>query len=159
MWTRAPARTSLSIERPPTAAHPMKTTLELPDKLLIAAKTLGAQRKTTLKAMGKSALRREVAPQESLAPDSPCKVGPFGLLSLKKRTEALTGAPVMRLLIGETMSKTARSFPVSHKFPFSPPRSSHADCIASQVEATIRPMTKVVKHRAGKLTFPQPPEK
>jgi PIN domain nuclease of toxin-antitoxin system len=28
-----------------------------------------------------------------------------------------------------------------------------------ELKATIRPMTMVVKHRAGKLTFPLPPEK
>ena len=68
----------------------MKTTLDLADDLLIAAKALAAQRKTTLKAMVEHALRREIAPQEYLAPDSPYEVGPFGILSLKKRSEALT---------------------------------------------------------------------
>ncbi len=54
----------------------MKTTVELPDNLLIAAKTLTTQRKTTLNAMVKRALRREVAPQENLATAKPCEVGP-----------------------------------------------------------------------------------
>jgi hypothetical protein len=45
------------------------------------------------------ALRREIAPQENIAPDSPYEVGPFGILSLKKRAEALTGDKVMRLII------------------------------------------------------------
>jgi len=76
----------------------MKTTLDLPDNLLIAAKALAAQRKTTLKAMVEHALRREIAPQENLAPDSPYEVGPFGILSLKKRTEALTADQVQRLI-------------------------------------------------------------
>jgi hypothetical protein len=67
-----------------------------------------------------SALRREVAPQENLAPDSPSKIGPVGILGLQKRTEALTGDPVMRLRFGNMMKKTARSFPVSHEFPFNP---------------------------------------
>ncbi len=92
MWTRAPARTSLYIEPPiPDGTHFMKITFELPDNLLIAAKTLATQRKTTLNAMVKRALCREVAPQENLAPAKPCEVGPSGSLSLKKRTEALTG--------------------------------------------------------------------
>ena len=69
----------------------MKTTLDLPDDLLIAAEALAAQWKTTLKAMVEHALRREIAPREKLAPDSPYEVGPFGILSLKKRTQALTG--------------------------------------------------------------------
>ena len=45
------------------------------------------------------ALRREIAPQENLAPDSLHEVGPFGILSLMKRAEALTGDKVMRLTI------------------------------------------------------------
>jgi predicted nucleic acid-binding protein len=40
----------------------MKTTLDLPDELLIEAKTLAARRKTTLKAIVESALRREIRP-------------------------------------------------------------------------------------------------
>jgi hypothetical protein len=73
-----------------------------------------------------SALRREVAPQETLAPDNRCEVGPFGILSLQKRTEARTGDQVMLLLIGNMMKKTARSFPVSHELPFSPtPQIAH----------------------------------
>jgi hypothetical protein len=78
--------------------HKMKTTLDLPDSLLIAAKALAAQRKTTLKAMVEHALRREIAPQENLAPDSPYEIGPFGILSLKKRAEVLTGDQVARLI-------------------------------------------------------------
>jgi len=76
----------------------MKTTLNLPDNLLIAAKALAAQRKTTLKAMVEHALRREIAPQEILPPDSPYEVGPFGILSLKKRAEALTAGEVQSLI-------------------------------------------------------------
>jgi hypothetical protein len=76
----------------------MKTTLDLPDNLLIAAKALAAQRKTTLKAMVEHALRREIAPQENLAPDSPYEVGPFGILSLKKRSEGLTAKQVKHLV-------------------------------------------------------------
>jgi hypothetical protein len=69
----------------------MKTSLDLPDSLLIAAKTLAAQRKTTLKAIVEHALRREIAPLENLAPDSPYEVGPFGILSLKKRPQGISG--------------------------------------------------------------------
>jgi hypothetical protein len=38
----------------------MKTTLELPDDLMIQAKATAAQRRTTLKAMFENALRREI---------------------------------------------------------------------------------------------------
>jgi hypothetical protein len=78
--------------------HIMKTTLDLEDSLLIAAKALAAQRKTTLKAMVEHALRREIAPSETLAPDSPYELGPVGILSLKKRADRLTADQVQRLI-------------------------------------------------------------
>ncbi len=40
--------------------HIMKTTLEIEDQLLIQAKTVAAQRRTTLRAIVEHALRREV---------------------------------------------------------------------------------------------------
>jgi hypothetical protein len=48
--------------------------------------------------MVEHALRREIAPQENLAPDSPYEVGPFGILSLKKRTEGLTAQKIEHLM-------------------------------------------------------------
>ena len=47
----------------------MKTTLELPDELIIEAKTIAARRKITLRALTEAALRREIQ-QRTLA-DSP----------------------------------------------------------------------------------------
>lgn len=38
----------------------MKTTIDLPDELLIEAKALAARRRTTLKAMVEHALKREI---------------------------------------------------------------------------------------------------
>jgi hypothetical protein len=69
----------------------MKTTLDLPDELLIEAKTLAARRKTTLKAIVESALRREIRPAtDSENPDSKkFEIGPFGILRIKK----VPGAP------------------------------------------------------------------
>ncbi len=93
--------------------HIMKTTLDLPDNLLIAAKALAAQRKTTLKAMVEHALRREIAPQENLAPDSPYEVGPFGILSLKKRTEGLTTEQVQHLVDHQHDEEDARIISIS----------------------------------------------
>lgn len=71
----------------------MKTTLDLPDDLLIEAKTLAARRKTTLKAIVESALRREIRPASELDNPDPEKfeVGPFGILRIKK----IPGAPPM----------------------------------------------------------------
>lgn len=73
----------------------MKTTLDLPDDLLIEAKTLAARRKTTLKAIVESALRREIRPAAEMENPDPEKyeVGPFGILRIKK----IPGAPPMTL--------------------------------------------------------------
>lgn len=73
----------------------MKTTLDLSDDLLIEAKTLAARRKTTLKAVVESALRRELRPAAGLENPDPeeFEVGPFGILRIKK----VPGAPPMTL--------------------------------------------------------------
>jgi len=65
----------------------MKTTLDLDDDLLIEAKTLAARRKTTLKAIVESALRREIRPPAEMENPDPEKfeIGPFGILRLKRR--------------------------------------------------------------------------
>jgi hypothetical protein len=66
----------------------MKTTLDLPDDLLIEAKTLAARRKTTLKAIVESALRKEIRPTLDLSNPDPEKydVDPqLGFLVIKKR--------------------------------------------------------------------------
>ncbi|TAE91368.1 MAG: hypothetical protein EAZ81_06975 [Verrucomicrobia bacterium] len=64
----------------------MKTTLDLPDDLLMEAKTLAVRRKTTLKALVESALRRELRPAAEIANPDPQKfeVGPLGFLVLKR---------------------------------------------------------------------------
>ena len=73
----------------------MKTTLDLADDLLIEAKSLAVRRKTTLKALVESALRREIRPVEELENHDPSKfeVGPFGILRIKK----VPGAPPITL--------------------------------------------------------------
>lgn len=65
----------------------MKTTLDLPEDLLIEAKTLAARRKTTLKAMVESALRREIRPAAEMENPDPEKfeVGSRGFLVLKRK--------------------------------------------------------------------------
>ena len=64
----------------------VKTTLVLPDDLLMEAKALAVRRKTTLKAIIESALRREIRP--SMEPENPdpsrFEVGPFGILRIRK---------------------------------------------------------------------------
>jgi hypothetical protein len=65
----------------------MKTTLDLPDDLLIEAKAVAARRRTTLKDMVAHALRREIMPETALSPSDGelYEVGPFGILRLRKR--------------------------------------------------------------------------
>lgn len=65
----------------------MKTTLDLPDNLLIEAKTFAARRKTTLKAIVEHALRREIRPAAELENPDPDKfeVDPLGFLVIKRQ--------------------------------------------------------------------------
>lgn len=69
----------------------MKTTLDLPDDLLIEAKTLAARRKTTLKAVVESALRREIRPTAAMENPDPEKfeIGPLGFLVIKRQPGTL----------------------------------------------------------------------
>lgn len=78
----------------------MKTTLDLPDELLIEAKAVAARRRTTLKDMVAHALRREIMPETALSPtDSGLyEVGPFGILRLRKRGDTVSQATVRKLL-------------------------------------------------------------
>jgi hypothetical protein len=65
----------------------MKTTLDLPDDLLIEAKSIAAKRRTTLKAMVEHALRREIrhaAETENPDPEK-FEIGPLGFLVLKRK--------------------------------------------------------------------------
>ena len=79
-------------------AH-MKTTIELPDDLLIEAKAVAARRRTTLKAMITHALRREIGPVSDPHPRQAdlLEVGPFGILRLKSRGKPVTDAIVRKM--------------------------------------------------------------
>jgi len=78
----------------------MKTTLDLADDLLMDAKMLAVRRKTTLKALVESALRREIRPAtESENPDpEKYEVGPFGILSLKKTEKKLSAEQLQEII-------------------------------------------------------------
>jgi hypothetical protein len=49
----------------------MKTTIDLPDDLLIAAKKLAAERRTTIRSLVERGLRKELGGTESRAPHRP----------------------------------------------------------------------------------------
>ena len=93
----------------------MKTTLELPDDLLIEAKAVATRRRTTLKAMFDHALRRELAPPLQLSQDSLFEVGPFGILSLKKRGEPMMTEQVQHLIDHQYDEKDARTLEIASK--------------------------------------------
>ena len=77
----------------------MKTTIELPDDLLIEAKALAARRRTTLKEMITHALRREIGSVSDPHPRDAdrLEMGPFGILRLKPRGEPITDAMVRKM--------------------------------------------------------------
>ena len=62
----------------------MKTTIELPDDLLIDAKATAAKRRTTLKAIMEHALRREIYGIKKAPPDAPFVLNEYGFPILKR---------------------------------------------------------------------------
>lgn len=81
----------------------MKTTIDLPDNLLILAKQVAAQRRTTLKEIVTSSLRREINSTnipESFPTESPFEIGVLGLPVLKKTGRKLTSEMVHAAIEG-----------------------------------------------------------
>lgn len=78
----------------------MKTTLELPDDLLIEAKATAARRRTTLKELITRSLRREIGSESSLAsaPDPHFRSGPLGLPVLKSTGQKMSADEYLRLI-------------------------------------------------------------
>lgn len=95
----------------------MKTTLDLPDDLLIEAKILAARRKTTLKAIVEHALRREIRPADEIKNPDPEKyeLGPFGILSLKKRGRMMKSEEVQHLIDHQYDEEDARVLAMLNK--------------------------------------------
>ncbi len=93
----------------------MKTTLDLDDHLLIEAKTLAARRQTTLKAIVEHALRREIQPSADLENPNPdlYQVGPFGILSLKRRGLGKTAEQVQALIDAQYGDEDARAITIA----------------------------------------------
>ena len=73
----------------------MKTTLDLPEDLLIEAKTVAARRRTTLKAIIEKALRRELNPRaDAENPDTKkFDVNELGFLVIRKRADGRSVTP------------------------------------------------------------------
>lgn len=82
----------------------MKTTLDLPDALLIEAKAVAAKRRTTLRAMVEHALRREIRglEDERASGQSLTEMNEFGFPVLKRSsTGTVTSADVYAFLENE----------------------------------------------------------
>ena len=82
----------------------MKTTLELPDALLIEAKAVAVRRRTTLRAMVEHALRREIGGSETsnVVNDSITEINSLGFPVLKRSTGGVvTSEQVYALLENE----------------------------------------------------------
>ena len=77
----------------------MKTTLELPDDLLMEAKAMAVRRRTTLKSLIENSLRRELgeASKVSLPGDEAVEMGENGLPRLKKRGARITAATIDKI--------------------------------------------------------------
>ena len=78
----------------------MKTTLELPDDLLIEAKSVAARRRTTLKALIEHALRREIqpAPLESGVAGDQIEFDSDGIACLRNRGVVVTSEFIRQLM-------------------------------------------------------------
>jgi hypothetical protein len=84
----------------------MKTTIELPDELLSRAKSMAAERRTTLKSMIEHALRRELMERnEAGAMGAHCELNEHGFPVLKAKgggnQATVTSETVYRLIENE----------------------------------------------------------
>ena len=86
-----------------TLTHIMKTTMDIDDSLLIAAKAVALKRRTTLKAMVEHALRREIEPVGATDSDSQCcyEVNERGMPYLKSGS----GKPVTSAMVYDLMDE------------------------------------------------------
>jgi hypothetical protein len=68
----------------------MKTTLDLPDDLLLEAKSMALQRRTTLKSLVEHALRREIQGRQETASNEEARFqrNELGFLMLKRSASA-----------------------------------------------------------------------
>ena len=78
----------------------MKTTMDIEDSLLIAAKAVAAKRRTTLKAIVEHALRREIEPESSRVGLERCyEVNEQGMPYLKRSgNQKVTSAQIRELM-------------------------------------------------------------
>jgi hypothetical protein len=68
----------------------MKTMLDLPDELVIAARKVAAQRHTTLEDMVTRSLRKEIGSDAPSSSSNLYEVGEYGFLQLRRRNAVVT---------------------------------------------------------------------
>lgn len=95
----------------------MKTTIEIPDDLLIEAKAIAARRRTTLKEVVTGALRREIGRIPAGRDDAGDRlvVGPFNILRLRPRGASVTDAMVRGMLTAADEEAFERAVQTSGK--------------------------------------------
>ncbi len=76
----------------------MKTTLDLPDDLLIEAKAVALRRRTTLRAIVEHALRREIQPNTPASEAGPFVRDDDGVLRLPRRGARVTTKLIRQLM-------------------------------------------------------------
>jgi hypothetical protein len=82
----------------------IKTTIELPAPLLIAAKAVAVERRTTLKAILEHALRREITFQETPTPRDIFEINQYDFPVLKRRkAPQVTSAMIYRKMEEEDL--------------------------------------------------------
>ncbi|MGV3532826.1 MAG: hypothetical protein ACO1QR_10690 [Chthoniobacteraceae bacterium] len=91
----------------------MKTTLDLPDDLLIAAKRVAAERRTTLKEMVTRSLRREIGLglPETPTLHSAFEIGELGLPVLKRHNDPLSADEYRAMIDQIEREEDQRHFP------------------------------------------------
>lgn len=84
----------------------MKTTLDLPDDLLIEAKAVAARRRTTLKAMIEHSLRREIgASSPSSGPAGVTERNAWGFPVIKRSSGDRVTSEMVYALLDEDASR------------------------------------------------------
>jgi len=95
----------------------MKTTIELPDDLLIDAKATAAKRRTTLKAIMEHALRREIYGMKKAPPDAPFVLNEYGFPILKRdpNDPKMTSEQIRKCIEEADMLDTERALELAGK--------------------------------------------
>lgn len=86
----------------------MKTTLELPDELLIEAKAVAARRRTTLKAMIEHSLRREIGFSSDSGSESTTELNAQGFPVIKRAGQPVVTSELVYSLLDDESSNSPR---------------------------------------------------